>query len=109
MIRHVVAIKNWLCHIRGRHRRHSWDAEKGVEIFEALVGGVVESGEVEEGGEAGSARGEEEVAGDVEVGGDREPHSAEEVQDKSTDGEVGGDGEEGLAHVGVVKAEDLKG
>lgn len=69
----------------------------------------MESGEVEEGGEGGSARGEEEVARDVEVGGDREPHSAEEVHDKSTDGEVGGDGEEGLAHVGVVKVEDLEG
>lgn len=61
-------------------------------------------GEVKEAGEGGGAGCVEEVAGDAQVGGNGEPESAEEVHDKSFDGEVVGDGEEGLVDVRVVEA-----
>lgn len=66
-------------------------------------------GEVEEAGEEGSAGCEEEEAGDVQLGGDGEPESAEEVHDKSFDGEAVGDGEEGLVDVRVVEGDEFEG
>ncbi|CAN6569516.1 unnamed protein product [Malus baccata var. baccata] len=84
----------------------SFRSRIGFAISEEGIGGtpgiiVVNGGEAKEAGEGGGAGCVEEVAGDAQLGGNGEPESAEEVHDKSFDGEVLGDGEEGLVDVRV--------
>lgn len=86
----------------------AWDIKKGVEIFKALGGALVDGGPVKEESENTSTRSEEHVGRNVKFIGNGGGGSAEKVREKGTNGVCFGYRQDSLADVGVAELKNLK-
>lgn len=82
--------------------------KNSIDIFEVFGCAFVNRGKVKEGRHNASTRSGEDVSRNIEFTRDRQSTGGEEVCDKSRDGVICGNGNEGMVKIRVIEVKDFK-